>query len=178
MYFLRFTNGVLWSSWTEAGLVSSNPKEQALVSSSGSYGFLRWFSNKESTCNTGDLGLIPGSERSPAEGKDTHSNILAWKIPWTEEPGGLQSMGCKELDKTEWWTGFQGFILRLQKGKELGGRRGALVESHQELRFTSNSGLLSRVWACWEASSIASWSPCRWLSHSKAIARQWYLGFT
>ena len=31
----------------------------------------------------------------------THSNILAWKIPWTEDPGGLQSIGCKELDTTE-----------------------------------------------------------------------------
>ena len=31
----------------------------------------------------------------------THSSILAWRIPWTEEPGGLQSVGCKELDKTE-----------------------------------------------------------------------------
>ena len=29
-----------------------------------------------------------------------HSSILAWGIPWTEEPGGLQSMGCKELDPT------------------------------------------------------------------------------
>ena len=29
------------------------------------------------------------------------SNILAWRIPWTEEPGGLQSMGCKELAMTE-----------------------------------------------------------------------------
>ena len=29
-----------------------------------------------------------------------HSNILAWKIPWTEEPGGLQSMGWQELDMT------------------------------------------------------------------------------
>ena len=29
-----------------------------------------------------------------------HSSILAWKIPWTEEPGGLQSMGSKELDMT------------------------------------------------------------------------------
>ena len=28
----------------------------------------------------------------------THSSILAWKIPWTEEPGGLQSMGRKESD--------------------------------------------------------------------------------
>ena len=31
-----------------------------------------------------------------------HSSILAWKIPWTEEPGGLQSMGSLELDTTEW----------------------------------------------------------------------------
>ena len=31
-----------------------------------------------------------------------HSSILAWKIPWTEEPGGLQSMGSVELDTTEW----------------------------------------------------------------------------
>ena len=31
----------------------------------------------------------------------THSSILSWEIPWTEEPGGLQSMGHKELDTTE-----------------------------------------------------------------------------
>ena len=30
----------------------------------------------------------------------THSSILAWRIPWTEEPGGLQSRGCKESDTT------------------------------------------------------------------------------
>ena len=30
----------------------------------------------------------------------THSSIIAWEIPWTEEPGGLQSMGCKESDVT------------------------------------------------------------------------------
>ena len=30
-----------------------------------------------------------------------HSSILAWKISWAEDPGGLQSMGCKELDRTE-----------------------------------------------------------------------------
>ena len=34
----------------------------------------------------------------------THSSILTWKIPWTEEPGGLQSMHCKELDTTEQLT--------------------------------------------------------------------------
>jgi len=31
----------------------------------------------------------------------TNSSILAWKIPWTKEPGGLQSKGCKELDMTK-----------------------------------------------------------------------------
>ena len=40
-----------------------------------------------------DAGLIPGSGRSPEKEMATHSGILAWRIPWTEEPGGLQSMG-------------------------------------------------------------------------------------
>ena len=44
---------------------------------------------KQSTYNAEDLGLIPGSERSPGEGNGTHSSILAWRIPWTEEPGEL-----------------------------------------------------------------------------------------
>ena len=39
-----------------------------------------------------------GQEDSQKEGMATHSNILAWRIPWTEDPGELQSMGCKELD--------------------------------------------------------------------------------
>ena len=34
----------------------------------------------------------------------THSNILAWRIPWTKEPGGLQSMGCKDLDTIQCLT--------------------------------------------------------------------------
>ena len=40
--------------------------------------------------DTGDAGSIPGSERSPGEGLATHSSILAWRIPWTEQPGWLQ----------------------------------------------------------------------------------------
>ena len=35
------------------------------------------------------------------KGMAAHSSILAWEIPWTEEPGRLQSMGCKESDMTE-----------------------------------------------------------------------------
>ena len=43
-----------------------------------------------------DAGLIPGPGTSPGEGNATHSSIFAWEIPWTEEPGGLQSMGSKK----------------------------------------------------------------------------------
>ena len=42
-----------------------------------------------------------GQEDPLKEEMATHFSILAWKIPWTEEPGGLQSMGCKESDTTE-----------------------------------------------------------------------------
>ena len=45
---------------------------------------------KNPPANAGDLGSIPGSEDPLEEEVATHSSILAWKIPWTEEPGGLQ----------------------------------------------------------------------------------------
>ena len=94
--------------------------------------------DKESACNAGDPGSIPGSGISAGEGADyslqyswaslvvqlvknsptmwetwvrslgeedplekemaTHSSILTWRIPWTEKPGRLQSMGSQELD--------------------------------------------------------------------------------
>ena len=79
-------------------------------------GFLGGSDGKESACNAEDLGLLPGLGRSPGEGKGCplqysglensmdytvhaekavapHSSTLAWKMPWAEEPGGLQSMG-------------------------------------------------------------------------------------
>ena len=43
------------------------------------------------------IGLIPGSEDALEEGMATRSGILAWRIPWTEEPGGLQSMGSHRV---------------------------------------------------------------------------------
>ena len=42
--------------------------------------------------NAGDWVSIPGLERSLGEGKGNPLHILAWRIPWTEEPGGLESM--------------------------------------------------------------------------------------
>ena len=54
-----------------------------------------------SACNVGDPGLIPGLGRSSGEGRATRSSTLVYKIPWTEEPGGLQPMGSQEPDTTE-----------------------------------------------------------------------------
>ena len=59
---------------------------------------------KKPPVNAGDLkdvGTIPGWGRSPEEGMAIHSSILAWRISWTEEPDGIQSMGSKESDTTE-----------------------------------------------------------------------------
>ena len=57
---------------------------------------------KNLPANAGDAGSIPGWEDPLEEGMATHCSILAWEIPWTEEPGGLQSIGlvAKESDTT------------------------------------------------------------------------------
>ena len=59
---------------------------------------------KTPPANARDRGSIPGLGRSPGEGNETHSSILAWRIPWTEEPGGLQSMGSQRVRQTEQLT--------------------------------------------------------------------------
>ena len=119
----------LWAPWTQGQLYFCH--------------FPGGSDNEESTCNTGDLGSIPGSGRSPGEGIDcplqysgasrvaqlvknppamwetwawslgwedpleegmaTPSSVLAWRIPWTEEPGGLQSTGPQRV-RHDWMT--------------------------------------------------------------------------
>ena len=49
--------------------------------------------------DTGDVDSIPGLGRSLEEEMATHSSILAQKIPWTEEPGGLQSVGLQRVGR-------------------------------------------------------------------------------
>ena len=44
-----------------------------------------------------DTGSIPGQEDALEEGRAVHSSILAWGIPWTEEPGKLQSTGLQRV---------------------------------------------------------------------------------
>ena len=52
---------------------------------------------KNLPANAGNASLIPGLRIFPQEGKATHSSILAWEIPWTEEPGGLLSVWLQRV---------------------------------------------------------------------------------
>ena len=58
-----------------------------------SWGLPRWHSGKESACNAGYARDVA-----------TYSRTLAWKIPWTEKLGRLQSRGCKELARLSDWV--------------------------------------------------------------------------
>ena len=60
----------------------------------------RW---KEPAYKAEDLGSIPGLGRSPGKVNGNPFHILAWRIPWTEEPGGWQSMGSQRVGHT-WAT--------------------------------------------------------------------------
>ena len=60
-------------------------------------GFPGGSDGKESTCNAGDPGLIPGWEDPLGKEMETHSSIPAWRIPWAEEPDRLQSMGSQRV---------------------------------------------------------------------------------
>ena len=60
-------------------------------------GFSGTSDGKESACNARDLGSIPGLGRPLQKGVATHSSILAWRIPGTEEPSGLPSLGSHRV---------------------------------------------------------------------------------
>ena len=67
-------------------------------------GFPSGLADEQSACHAGDggdAGSTPRSGRSPEEKMVTHPSIFAWKVPLTEEPGGLAE-DCRELDKTGW----------------------------------------------------------------------------
>ena len=82
----------------------SNPQFLIKMPVQGFYSFtlglLQWLISQESICSAGDSGdAVPPLGREDPLEKDmaTHSSILAWRIPWTEEPGGLQSMGLQRV---------------------------------------------------------------------------------
>ena len=73
----------------------SGKGEIFLYISRNKLGFPCGSAGKEFTCNAGHLGSIPGLEDPLEKAMAPHSSTLAWKIPWMEEPGGLQSMGSR-----------------------------------------------------------------------------------
>ena len=64
---------------------------------------------KASAYNVGDLGSTLGREDLLEKEMATHSSILAWKIPWMEEPGRLQSMGSQRV-RHSWATSLSFFL--------------------------------------------------------------------
>ena len=79
----------LLEPWSFSKAVT-NCKQEFCHPTQGTLDFPSGLASKESACNAGDPGSIPGLRRSPGEGMATHSSILAWRRSWTEEPGRLQ----------------------------------------------------------------------------------------
>ena len=89
--------------WKRGGPPTGPPGKSPQVTLIGSQGcdplsYTGGSDGKESACDARDLGSIPGLRRSLEESVVTLSSILAWRIPWTEEPGGLQSMGLQRVE--------------------------------------------------------------------------------
>ena len=90
--------------WTEepGGLQSTRLKQLKRLSSSSTVNLASQATLvvKNLPASAGDIRmqvLSLGREDPLEEGMATHSSILAWKIPWTEKPGGLQSMGSQRV---------------------------------------------------------------------------------
>ena len=61
---------------------------------------MQWLSGGEAACSAGDAGSVPGSGRSPGEGNGNPLQNSCLPNPWTEEPGGLQSMGSQRVSRS------------------------------------------------------------------------------
>ena len=83
-------------TWVQS-LGWEDPLEKGWLPTPVFLGFPGGSDGEESSCNAGDLGSIPGLEDPLEKGTTTHSSILAWRIPWTEEPGRLQYMGLQTV---------------------------------------------------------------------------------
>ena len=85
----------------------------------------RWYSGEESTCQETQVRSL-GREDALEEEMATHSSILAWRIAWPEEPGGLQAESRKESGMTERLrNGFNRDTLVVMTGEGCYWRRGS-----------------------------------------------------
>ena len=103
-----------------------------------SHGFPSGSEGKVSACNAGNLGSVPGLGRAPTQEKEmaAHSSILAWKIPWTEEPGGLQSMGLQS------WTRLSDFTFTFY------------VSIHFKVKYLLCAKHHFRIWVIYKNQSV------------------------
>ena len=90
------TGSLTWCTERSHHLCRFFPKCMTSVYSWETWDFPGGSVSKESACNAGDPGSIPGSGRSPGEGNGNHSSIFDWEIQWTEEPGGIYPHGDHE----------------------------------------------------------------------------------
>ena len=94
--YLSYSTPVLIHTHTNTYIYYDIPSFS--LSSHGTAFHFNWASLEAQTANK-----LPAMQETQVLGKGmaTHSRILAWRIPWTEEPAGLHPWGCKELDMTE-----------------------------------------------------------------------------
>jgi len=106
---------------------------------------------KESACNGGNASSIPGLGSLEKE-MATHSSISAWRIPWTEEPDGLQSLGLQRgghnwATNTHTWRELKNIGCQRLEG------RGRLCEAHRIFRaekvfYTVHVMVITHVYVC------------------------------
>ena len=74
-------------------------------------GLPQWLKGEESACSAGDVGSVSGSGRSPGEGNGNPVQYSCLGVPWTEEPGGLRSVGLQGVghDRSNWARGTDAF---------------------------------------------------------------------
>ena len=134
------------------------------------WGFSANSDGKESACNAGDPGSIPGPGRSLEKGMTTPSSILAWRIPWTEEPGRLQSMGSYRV-RPDWATNaftFSFFMICALYHAAI--NRSSLCNEHPTISMETNSEYLmmppvpAGLWhlcsGCWAGEALAVCPGC------------------
>ena len=103
---------------------------------------------KDSACNVGsiDQGSISGLENPLEKGIATHFSMLVWRIPWAEEPGGLQSMGSQSV-RCDWTTNTSGShsdqVDGEREGTEEKEKVKAITSLFSFLKFDSCSGPIS-----------------------------------
>ena len=102
-----------------------------------------------------DMGSIPRLGRSPGGGLATHSTILSWEIPWTEETGGLQSTGSQRVGHD--WSDLECTYVLMPRNSEHNTCRKVLLPTHNFLAGILSLGCLLQPISHIKCSSKTSW---------------------